>query len=160
MTNWPDNDIVIPKALSFIKVYEGFREKAYLDSAGIPTIGYGSTEYENGIRVTLEDPTITEEVATELLQHNLLSKIDVIKDKFLVPISINQAVAVCSLVYNIGVEAFHHSSVLKYINQNNIPKAADSFLLWDKITVHGKFTTSLGLFTRRSKERRIFLGEG
>ena len=36
------------KGLELIKKYEGFEAKPYLDIAGVPTIGYGATYYQNG----------------------------------------------------------------------------------------------------------------
>jgi lysozyme len=43
-----------------ICMFEGFSAKPYLCSAKVPTIGYGSTYYLNGRRVTLLDKPITE----------------------------------------------------------------------------------------------------
>ena len=51
---------------------EGFRDSAYIPVAGdVPTIGYGSTRYEDGTPVAMGD-TITRERA-EALAHNLMS---------------------------------------------------------------------------------------
>jgi lysozyme len=59
-------------ALKAIKYFESFRAKAYLDSAGVPTIGYGTTFYVNPDKadraVTLQDPAITESQATKLIE--------------------------------------------------------------------------------------------
>ena len=46
----------------FIKKEEGLRLKAYLDQAGIPTIGYGTIIFEDGRKVKLGD-AITPDVA-------------------------------------------------------------------------------------------------
>ena len=45
--------------LPLLERFEGFRPKPYLCSAGVPTIGIGSTRYLDGRRFTLSDPTIT-----------------------------------------------------------------------------------------------------
>ena len=58
-------------AIALIKRFEGFRAKPYLCPAGIPTIGYGATFYEDGSKVKLIDPAITEPRAVELLMHML-----------------------------------------------------------------------------------------
>ena len=55
------------KGLDLLKQLEGFRSKPYLCSAGLPTIGYGSTRYTNGVRVSLRDPEISEAKAVEML---------------------------------------------------------------------------------------------
>ena len=53
-------------------VFEGLYLKPYLCPAAVPTIGVGSTFYEDGTRVTLKDPPITRERAMALLEHELL----------------------------------------------------------------------------------------
>lgn len=58
-------------AAALCRQFEGFRHRAYLCPAGIPTIGYGSTYYADGRKVTLNDPVITEEAARALLMHEL-----------------------------------------------------------------------------------------
>ena len=58
-------DLTVAKELC--RRFEGFRSKPYLCPAGIPTIGIGSTRYENGQRVTLAERPSTVERAEELL---------------------------------------------------------------------------------------------
>jgi lysozyme len=53
--------------LALIRRFEGFYRGPYLCPAGVPTIGYGATYYEDGTHVTLHDPIITQERAEELL---------------------------------------------------------------------------------------------
>jgi len=48
-------------------MFEGLYLSPYLCPAGVPTLGYGATYYEDGTRVTLSDPPITRERAEELL---------------------------------------------------------------------------------------------
>jgi len=47
--------------------FEGLHLPPYLCPAGVPTIGYGATYYEDGTRVTLSDPPISRQRAEELL---------------------------------------------------------------------------------------------
>lgn len=47
------------KCYDLIHKYEGFSANPYKDVAGIPTIGYGTTYYPNGMRVTMKDPSVT-----------------------------------------------------------------------------------------------------
>ena len=56
---------------ALIKDFEGFREKPYLDSEGIPTIGYGTTSYPDGRAVTMNDQPITQDVADTYFQHHV-----------------------------------------------------------------------------------------
>ena len=61
-------DLAIVVALALMRRFEGLYLTPYLCPAGIPTIGYGATYYEDGTRVTLFDAPITRERALELLQ--------------------------------------------------------------------------------------------
>ena len=45
---------VSKKGLDLIKKFEGLKLKPYLCSAGVPTIGYGNTLYENGKKVSFD----------------------------------------------------------------------------------------------------------
>jgi len=58
-------------AAELCKRFEGFRAKPYLCPAGIPTIGYGSTYYADGKKVTLNDSSISQEAANALLMSEL-----------------------------------------------------------------------------------------
>ena len=51
------------KGYLLIAQFEGLRLKPYLCSAGVPTIGYGSTFYPSGRKVTMQDKPITQETA-------------------------------------------------------------------------------------------------
>jgi lysozyme len=59
-------------ALKAIKYFESFRANPYLDSAGIPTIGYGTTFYVKPDKadspVTLQDSSITEAQASQFIE--------------------------------------------------------------------------------------------
>ncbi|WP_336716249.1 lysozyme [Chryseobacterium mucoviscidosis] len=55
------------KGINFILSFEGFSAKPYLDSAGIPTIGYGNTYYPGGKKVTMKDLPITKEKGAGIL---------------------------------------------------------------------------------------------
>ena len=59
--------MVTDQALELIKKFEGFRSKAYLDSANIPTVGYGTIKWPDGTPVKMGD-TITEPEAAQLLK--------------------------------------------------------------------------------------------
>lgn len=69
MANEAVDTLVIARTLCIM--FEGVYLRPYLCPAGIPTIGVGSTRYENGVRVTLADPPITRARAEELLMWEL-----------------------------------------------------------------------------------------
>lgn len=52
--------------------FEGFRSVPYLCPAGVPSIGFGATFYEDGTAVTLGDAPITRERAERLLAFHIL----------------------------------------------------------------------------------------
>ena len=58
---------VPPQCLDIIASFEGFSPTPYLCPAGIPTIGYGSTFYEDGRKVSMSDSAITEPQGKEML---------------------------------------------------------------------------------------------
>ena len=61
-------ELAILVATALAQRFEGLYLSPYLCPAGVPTIGYGATYYEDGSRVTLFDAPITRERAMELLQ--------------------------------------------------------------------------------------------
>lgn len=61
----------IDAAVSLCKTFEGLYLKPYTCPAGVPTIGYGSTFYEDGRRVALTDSPISAQRAEQLLMHEL-----------------------------------------------------------------------------------------
>ena len=116
-----------------ITQFEGLSLKPYLCSARIPTIGYGNTYYPNGKRVTLIDEQITEVEAFEMFK--------TIADKFAKRVSglltkevtQNQFNSLVSLAYNIGINSFATSTLLKKVNAN--PKditISNEFKRWNK----------------------------
>ena len=132
---------------------EGVVLNPYKDSVGIPTIGIGSTYYEDGTKVTMKDKAITKERAIQLAKNVVKSFEARVNKSIIVPMTQNQFDAMVLLCYNIGESGFARSSVVRHFNNGNLQKAADSFLLWNK--AGGK--VSKGLTNRRQKERNLFL---
>ena len=157
MANWPGNDAVFPLCTAIVKQFEGFRASPYLDSVGVPTIGYGTIQYPGGEAVQMSDPAITEPQGIQFLNYQLGLKADAIAPRFQRPVTLHQGAAMLSLTYNIGTGAFSTSTVLRDVNAGNIAGAADAFLLWDKGTVDGQLVVIPGLLKRRQAERTVFL---
>ena len=132
---------------------EGIVLRPYKDSVGIPTIGIGSTYYEDGTKVKMTDKAITKERAIQLAKNVVKSFEARVNKSIIVPMTQNQFDAMVLLCYNIGESGFARSSVVRNFNAGNLQKAADSFLLWNK--AGGK--VSKGLTNRRQKERDLFL---
>ncbi len=114
---------VSQNGINLIKKFEGFKSKPYLCAAGVATIGYGSTYYENGARVKLSDSPITEDWADQLLR-NVLKQYELSVDVMTRDdISQNQFDALVSFAYNVGIQNFKTSTLLKRVNAN--PKDPD-----------------------------------
>ena len=139
--------------INLIKFFEGFRTKAYQDSVGIWTIGYGHTK---GVK---EGMIITETKAEELLKKDLEYFEDHVTTLVKIPITQNQFDALVSFTFNVGEGNLKKSTLLKKLNNVIVPVhkvlevVADEFLRWNK--AGGKVLS--GLTKRRKAERLLFL---
>jgi len=140
-------------AIDLIKEFEGLRLNAYVDAAGVPTIGYGTTA-QAGVGI---DPrsgmSITQDDAERYLQLAVQKFAARVEDMIDVPVNENQFGALVSLAYNIGPGALAKSTVLKRLNEGDYQGAADAILMWNK--AGGKVLA--GLVRRRKAERQLFL---
>jgi len=144
--------MVSQKALDLIKKFEGCKLNAYLDLKKIPTIGFGSTLYNNGSKVKMGD-TITQEQADDMLSFRC-EQIERMILGFVKPqLNENQLSALISFVYNIGMNAFRFSTLLLEINKGNFDKAAAQFDKW----IYVNKNKSEGLANRRAAEKSLFL---
>lgn len=141
------------KGIEILKKFEGIKLKPYLDSGGIPTIGIGTTIYDNGKKVTMKDPAISVQRAEDLLKNHVASLEKAITSLVKVTVSDDQFSALICLVYNIGIGAFTNSTLLKVLNLGQYDKAADQFLVWNK--VNSKVVD--GLTKRRESEKTLFV---
>jgi len=145
---------VISIAEPLIKRFEGWRSKPYLCSANVPTIGWGSTMYENGDKVTLDDPEITKERGQELFELDA--------ERFLLQVykacpvltkHDNKAAAILSWTYNLGAARLRASTMRTRINQERWVEAVQELKRWNLAA--GKVTR--GLILRREAEASLFL---
>lgn len=149
--------MVNQRTIDLIKEFEGFRSDAYRDSAGIYTIGYGTTANAGVGIVPVPGMSITKEAAERYL-HLAVNKFAAQIDRMITqPINENEFGAFVSLAYNIGPLAFSKSSALRYFNAGNRQAAANAILMWNKATVNGRKQVLRGLVRRREAERALFL---
>jgi lysozyme len=142
-----------PKGLSIIKKYESLRLKPYLCPAGVPTIGWGSTFYENGTRVRLSDASITEERAQELLDHTVSIFEKTVDSYTRDDINQNQFDALVCFAYNVGTANLKTSTLLKKVNKDPSDKTiATEFPKWNRSD--GKVEP--GLTKRRKEEASLY----
>lgn len=149
---------VSQRGIDLIKDFEGCKLVAYQCPANVWTIGYGTTEPINGVPIH-KGMTITQAQADELLIKNLATYEKAVNTYVTYNINQNMYDALVSFTYNCGTGALKKSDLLKYLNQGEINKAADQFLLWNKATVNGVLQPLKGLTRRREAERKLFLEE-
>ncbi len=142
--------------VSFICTFEGFSANPYPDpaSGGEPyTIGYGTTIYPNGKKVTMADAPVTKAQASSYIQAYVNTNIQPWLAQNLPALNQNQFDALCSFIYNEGLHNFQSSSLLKDIRShadNNTITAA--FNMWVNAGGH----VMPGLVTRRAAEARLY----
>lgn len=135
--------------------------------AGVWTVGYGHAlrghdgHYLRGKEDEAEAYKhygyLTEEGAEALLQQDLAEFSSDVERLLTLPATSNEFGAMVSLAYNIGINNFAKSSVLRHFNANHKLLASDAFLLWTKATVNGQRKVLPGLVRRRQAERLLFL---
>jgi lysozyme len=135
-----------PLGLAILEFLEDYREEAYLDSGGVPTIGYGHTgpEVKVGTHCTPE-------------QADVWLRMDVAHAESVVThlgeLSQGQFDALVLFVYNVGAQTFHDSTLRTLLDAGDDAAAAQQFLKWD----HVKGVENAGLYRRRRIERALFL---
>lgn len=140
------------KGISTIRKFEGLKLQAYKCDAGVWTIGWGSTFFENGSPVR-EGDKITLDRADRLL-FDVVMKFEIsvrglVKSK----LNDNQIGALTSFAFNVGVGNFKRSTLLKKVNANpNDPTIRTEFMRWTKAA--GKQLK--GLVTRREAEADLY----
>lgn len=147
------------KIIAFIASFEAFRSKPYLDIAGIPTIGYGATYYENGKKVTLKDAPITPERALELKSFHVQVAEKAVNKLVTSVLNQNQFDALVSFTYNLGAGALASSTLLKKVNVNPYdPSIENEFKKWvnARNPRTGKLEKSNGLIRRRQEEASVY----
>ena len=121
-------------AAALCRQFEGFRAKPYLCPAGIPTIGYGSTYYADGRKVTLQDPPISEPDARTLLMaelhHTFLP--GVLRLCPVLATHEQKLNAIVDFAYNLGVGRLQTSTLRRKINAQDWEGAVEQLLLWNK----------------------------
>lgn len=130
------------EGIELIKQFEGLRLKAYKDTAGIRTIGYGHAYWKG-------PDTITKEEAEELLKSDLIKFEEaVMKYDNIYHWKQSSFDAMVSFAFNVGT-----IKTLTADGTRSINEIADKMLLY--VNSGGKRIE--GLYQRRLKERDLFL---
>jgi lysozyme len=138
------------KGIEQIKSFEGFRAMPYQDIVGKWTVGYGHLMVAGDGCV--EGSPITMGQATELLRKDLHTAEEAV-NACGVELEQNEFDALVSFVYNLGVDAFQRSTLLKLIKSGNKLAASGEFPKWSM--AGGKEVP--GILKRRHAEQDCFL---
>lgn len=162
------------KGKRLIQFYEGFRNRPYLCSAQVWTVGWGRVLYQEQIRLPVArvgDYTgmIRREFPLRPEDNRVWSK-DEIEELFsqdvasfergalrLSPNLVNRQGAfdaVVSFAFNAGLGNYQRSTIRMKNNRGDFEGAADAFMMWTK----GGGKELPGLVKRRKDERMLFLG--
>ena len=131
--------------------FEGLLLKPYSCPAGIPTIGVGATFYQDGRKVTLQDPPISKDMAMDLLKFHL--------EKVFLPGVFRQCpalaneksgriAAILDFAFNAGIGRLQTSTLKRKINAQEWEQAQEQLMLWTK----GGGKVLPGLLKRRQAE--------
>jgi lysozyme len=136
------------QGIALIKQFEGCKLKAYQDSVGIWTIGYGHTGAD--VKAGL---VISQEKADALLQQDTERFVSGTNKLLGKVIPQAQFDALVSFAYNVGLMALGKSTLLRKLRAGDILGAANEFPRWNK--AGGRVLA--GLTRRRAAERQLFL---
>ena len=138
-------------ALELIERFEGYRRTAARLEDGRWTIGYGHT------KTARQGAEIPEADAEALLIYDLMEVAGALNDWVYTPLSQNQFDALCCFVFNIGLDNFRHSNVLRRLNEGDLLQAACAMEMWRRVDFEGEPIVLDALVRRRAAEKALFL---
>jgi lysozyme len=133
-------------AVQIIKEEETLQLEAY-ELGGLWLIGYGHLMLEG------EKDAISEAEADAFLTEDLHWCEGAIERYVTIPVTLNEFSAMVAFCYNVGSGKTRGSSIVKRINKQDRPGAANAFLLWNRM--NGVVMKALA--NRRARERTLFL---
>lgn len=142
-------DLAVTTAAALVRRFEGLYLTPYLCPAGVPTIGYGATYYEDGSYVQLTDSAITRERAEALL-------LWMVKTTYLPAVlrlcpaadSPDRLAALIDFTFNLGAGQLKTSTLRKRVNEDRWADVPSELRKWNK----GGGRALRGLTLRREAE--------
>lgn len=136
-------------AAALCRRFEGLYLRPYLCPAGVATIGYGATYYEDGRKVMLSDPPITKERAEALL-------LWMVRTKYLPAVvqlcpaidTPERAAALIDFTFNLGAGNLRASTLRRKVNAGDWDAVPAELMKW--VRAGGRVLT--GLVRRRQAE--------
>jgi lysozyme len=142
----------IELAAALCRRFEGLFLRPYLCPAGVPTIGYGATYYEDGTRVMLKDPPITRERAEALLLWMVRTVYLPAVIKLCPGIdSPSRAAAIIDFTFNLGSGNLRMSTLRRRVNESRWDAVPTELMKW--VLAGGRVLP--GLVRRREAECRL-----
>lgn len=126
--------------------FESCRLTAYLDSVGVPTIGWGHT---SGVKIGM---TCTQEQADQWLQEDVQSAVNAVNTMVKVQLTQQEFDALVDFTFNLGSGNLQHSTLLRLLNAGDYGGAAAEFDKWDRAGGQAM----AGLLRRRQSEEDLF----
>lgn len=147
-----NTDLAVDVAAALARRFEGFYSRPYLCPAGVPTIGYGATRYEDGTAVTLLDQPIMRERAEQLLLWEVRTVClpAVIK---LCPgaDTPDRIAALIDFTFNLGTGRLRSSTLRRRVNSGRWADVPEELMKW----VRGGGRVLPGLVARRQAEAAL-----
>jgi len=156
---------VTDKGRQHLVTSEGVRAKAYVDQAGLLTIGIGhlltAEEIKTGvIQIGTESVEyakgLTETQIYQLLDQDCLPREKTISAIVKVDLTEHQRDALVSFAFNIGIHAFETSTLVRLLNQGDYNSVPAQMRRWNKVHVDGELVASVGLSARREREIELW----
>lgn len=138
-------------SVDLIKRFEGYRQKAAKLPDGRWTVGYGHT------LTAREGASVSEKDAEALLLYDLISVAHSVNENTYAPLNQNQFDALVCFAFNIGLDNFLRSGVLRRINEGSLLQAACAMEMWRKADFEGERIVIDALVRRRAAEKTLFL---
>lgn len=132
--------------LALVKEYERFRDKAYKDTGGVWTCGYGH------IKGVDSHTVCTPEIAEAWLESDLENAENAVSELVKVPLTDNQYAALVAFTFNVGRRALAQSTLLRKLNAENYAAVPDQLRVW--VFDNGRVIE--GLKRRRAAEANLW----
>jgi lysozyme len=133
--------------IDLVKKFEGCKLEVYKDLRGFATVGYGHRTFLDMRHC------ISQDEADQLLASDLQKTADALSEMITLDLNDNQFSACVCLAFNIGVNAFKDSTLLKLLNGGGVSPASEQFERW----AHAGDIIIQGLLRRRLAEKALFL---
>lgn len=144
--------LAVEVAAILARRFEGFAAHPYLCPAGVPSIGFGATYYEDGRAVRLTDPPISRERAEALLMW-MVRRVYLPAVLRLCPNvdTPERLAALIDFAFNLGSGRLRASTLRRKVNAGDWTGARVQIMRW----VMGGGRTLKGLQRRREAERAL-----